>query len=348
MPKGRRLLSPYESIHAWMAEDRASLSFAGATRADWERWEPRFRARLTELLGPRPDPAPLEPEVLETVDCGAYTREKVVFDADRHASIVAYVLLPKGLQPGERRPAVLAAHGHGRGKADVCGVAESEDERAAVARTNYAYASQFAERGYVVIAPDWRGFGERSSPAEWARPGRDPCNVNYMAMGYAGYHLLALQIWDGARCLDYLETRREVDAARMGVAGLSFGGTMSTYLGALEPRIRVVCISGYLSTVEDAIGMRGLGNFCGAQYMPGLLTIGNIPDVAGLICPKPLIVEMGERDQCFVIDDMRAAYARVERIYGAAGVPERLAADIHPGEHQWSGAKSLDWFDRWL
>lgn len=348
MPKGQRYLTPYESIHAWMAEDRASLSFAGTSREDWERWEVRFRSRLLELLGRRPDPVPLEPEVLESVDCGSYTREKVVFDADRHSSVVACVLVPKGLKAGERRPVVLAAHGHGRGKADICGVAETDDERAAIAHTNYTYASQFAERGYVVIAPDWRGFGERKSPADWARVGRDPCNVNYMAMGYAGYHLLALQIWDGSRCLDYLETRPEADMTRVGVAGLSFGGTMSTYLGALEPRIGVVCISGYLSTVGDAIGMRGLGNFCGAQYMPGLLTIGDIPDVAGLICPKPLVVEMGERDQCFVIDDMRAAYARVERIYRAAGVPERLEADVHPGEHQWSGAKSFDWFARWL
>jgi dienelactone hydrolase len=170
-----------------------------------------------------------------------------------------------------------------------------------------------------------------------------------MASGYLGYHLLALQIWDGMRTVDYLQSRPEVDPDRLGVAGLSFGGTMTTYLAALEPRLKVACISGYLSTVKgDAMGMRGLGNFCGAQYMPGLLTLGDIPDVAGLIAPKPLLIEMGEQDTCFVIDDMRAAYAHLERIYAAAGASDRLDADIHPGPHAWSGRKAFDWFARWL
>jgi len=173
--------------------------------------------------------------------------------------------------------------------------------------------------------------------------------VNYMAMGYLGYHLLTLQIWDGIRCVDYLQSRPEVDPQRLGIAGLSFGGTMTTYLAALEPRLKVACISGYLSTVKgDAITMRGKGNFCGAQYMPGLLTIGDIPEVAGLIAPKPLCVEMGEQDQCFVIDDAKAAFAHLDRIYAAAGASDRLIADIFPGGHQWSGRRAFAWFEHWL
>ena len=329
--------------------EKSELTFAGATRQDYWRWRQAFETRLRGLLGAFPDPVPLDAEVLERVECDGYAREKVVFDTERYASVPAYVHVPDGIPEGERRAGVLAAHGHGRGKADVCAVTETEADEGLVTDLNCAYAVQFALRGYVVIAPDWRGFGERQSPAAWAREGRDPCNVNYMAHGYLGHHLLALQIWDGVRSLDYLQSRPEVDPYRLGVAGLSFGGTMTTYLAALEPRIRVACISGYLSTIKgDAIGMRGLGNFCGAQYMPGLFTIGDIPEVAGLIAPKPLIVEMGERDMCFVIDDMKEAYARLETIYAAADAADRLDCDIHPGPHAWSGAKSLDWFDRWL
>jgi dienelactone hydrolase len=151
------------------------------------------------------------------------------------------------------------------------------------------------------------------------------------------------------RCVDYLQSRPEVDPDRLGIGGLSFGGTMTTYLAALEPRLKVACISGYVSTVKgDAITMRGKGNFCGAQYMPGLLTIGDIPEVAGLIAPKPLCVEMGEEDQCFVIDDAKAAYAQVERIYAAAGASDHLIGDVFPGGHEWSGRESFPWFERWL
>ena len=349
MPDRKRYLSPYDGALAWTATERSELTFEGSTREDWERWRKAFDGRLRALLGRFPEPVPLEPEIAETVDCDDHVREKVYFDSEKYATVAAYVLIPKDLRPGERRPGILAAHGHGRGKADICGVYATEEEQQHVQALNYDYARQFARRGYVVIAPDWRGFGERSSPADWARPGRDPCNVNYMAMGYLGYHLLALQVWDGMKCVDYLQSRPEVDPERLGVGGLSFGGTMTTYLAALEPRLKVACISGYVSTVKgDAITMRGKGNFCGAQYMPGLLTIGDIPEVAGLIAPKPLCVEMGEEDQCFVIDDAKAAFAQVERIYAAAGASDRLISDVFAGGHEWSGRKSFAWFEHWL
>ncbi|MGQ9731527.1 MAG: alpha/beta hydrolase family protein [Candidatus Zipacnadales bacterium] len=349
MASPNRYLSPYESAVAWIANETSALSFDGSTKQDWRRWRKAFERRLRELLGPFPALVPLEPEVVETVDCGDHRREKVFFNSEKYATVAAYVLVPKDLRSGERRPGILAAHGHGRGKADICGVCDTDNERAHITSLNYDYAHQFARRGYVVVAPDWRGFGERRSPDEWVRPNRDPCNVNYMAMGYLGYHLLALQIWDGMRTVDYLQSRPEVDPDRLGVGGLSFGGTMTTYLAALDPRLKVACISGYLSTIKgDAITMRGKGNFCGAQYMPGLLTLGDIPDVAGLIAPKPLCVEMGEQDQCFVIDDAKAAYAHLERIYAAAGAADHLIADIHPGGHVWSGAKSFAWFEHWL
>jgi dienelactone hydrolase len=344
-----RYLSPYDGALAWIANERSALTFDGSTREDWKRWRKAFDRGLRGLLGRFPELVPLEPEIVETVDCDDHVREKVYFNSEKYATVAAYVLIPKDLRPGEKRPGILAAHGHGRGKIDVCGVFETEEERQHVEALNYHYAYQFAKRGYVVIAPDWRGFGERSSPADWARPNRDPCNVNYMAMGYLGYHLLALQVWDGMKCVDYLQSRPEVDPARLGVCGLSFGGTMTTYLAALEPRLKVACISGYTSTVKgDAITMRGKGNFCGSQYMPGLLTIGDIPEVVGLIAPKPLCCEMGEQDQCFVIDDARAAFAQVERIYAAAGAADRLIADIFPGGHEWSGRKSFAWFEHWL
>ena len=349
MPPKTRYLSPYDSVQARLAHESPQLAFTGSTREDWLGWRRVFDARLRQLLGALPEPVPLDPEITETVDCGDYLRQRVVYDTQEYCSAVAYVLIPKDLAPGERRPGILAAHGHGRGKADVCGVADGPEEQQQVDALSYDYARQFVRRGYVVIAPDWRGFGERRSPAEWAREGRDPCNVNYMAEGYLGHHLLTLQIWDGMCALDYLQSRPEVDGDRLAIGGLSFGGTMTTYLAALDPRLKVACISGYLSTVRhDAMGLRGKGNFCGAQYMPGLLTIGDVAEVAGLIAPRPLVAEIGDQDMCFVADDARRSYERVARIYAAAGASDRLEADFHPGGHVWSGRKVFDWFARWL
>lgn len=94
--------------------------------------------------------------------------------------------------------------------------------------------------------------------------------------------------------------------------------------------------------------MRGKANFCGSIYVPGLLTIGDIPDVAGLIAPRPLLIEMGEKDACCVIEDAKRAFAHLKRIYTSAGVPERLECDIHPGGYEWCGAEAYKWFKRWL
>jgi dienelactone hydrolase len=232
----------------------------------------------------------------------------------------------------------------------VVGIAASrEDYDRFIKPLNYDYGRQFAERGYIVIAPDWRGFGEREPDREWVRGGRDGCNVNYLALGYFGHHLLTLQIWDGIRTIDYLQGRKEVDPSRIGCAGLSFGGTMATYLSAMDRRIKASVISGYLSTIRgDALGDRGKVNTCGAQYSPYLLLYGDIADVAGLIAPRPLLVEMGERDTCFVIDDALGAYDHLKRIYTASGHSERLEVDRFDGAHQFSGRKAFAWLDRWL
>jgi len=342
-----RHLSPFEAVQAMVAERAPRLPCRANNREEWLAWRTAFEAAFRANLGKMPEPVPLNPEVTERVDCGDYWRERVLYDTTRWDTVPAYLLIPKDLQPGEKRPAILAAHGHGNGKSDITASVPSDESH--VRALHYDYARQFVLRGYVVIAPDWRGFGERRSPAQWVRAGRDPCNVNYMAYGYFGYHLLTLQIWDGMRTIDYLQSRPEVDPNRIGCVGLSFGGTMTTNLAALDTRIRVACISGYLSTVaNDAITLRGNANFCGAQYSPGLLEIGDIPDVACLIAPRPLVVEMGIHDTCFIIEDAKAAYAHVERLYRAIGEGDKIVADVFDGGHEFSGRIAFDWFAKWL
>ena len=285
MAKRKRYLSPYETVQAWMRANRGALVFDGKTVDDWRAWRRQFRAQLVKRLGPMPEQVSLRSEVLEREDMGTYVREKVVYDTERFASVPAYVLVPKGLKRGEKRPGVLAAHGHGIGKNPLVGL---DGDGKPHMDYQKQLAVQLVERGYVVVVPDWRGFGERTSPEDWVRERRDKCNVNFMAEGYRGYYFLALHIWDGFRTLDYLQSRKEVDPRRIGCLGVSFGGTMTAYLAALDRRIQCACISGYISTIRKG-AMPGRANFCGAQYMPGLLTMGDIADVAGLVAPRPLV-----------------------------------------------------------
>lgn len=351
----RGKLGAYDAIQAMLAALPPRLEFRGETQADYATWRSHFHDAYRRGLGPWPQAVEKNPETVEEIDCGSYTRLKIIFDSSPGVAVPAYLLLPKNLSPGEKRPGILAAHGHGDGrhndgKDDLLGLDGGDEERAAsIRRQNLDYARQAVERGYVVIVPDWLPFGERKAPREWVGARRDRCNVVGMAWAYLGYTLLAQNIWDGMRAVDVLASRPEVDAARLGVIGLSYGGTMATHLAINDPRLKVAVVSGYLSTVrEDAITMRGGGNFCLGQHVPQLLLYGDIPDMAGLIAPKPLLVEAGQKDTCFIIEDAREAIRRLRAIYGAAGCGERLAYDEHPNEHSWHGVAAWEWLERWL
>lgn len=351
----RANLNAYDALQSMLAATPPDLLLAGSTAADYHAWRSRFLPAYRAALGPWPEPIDPSLEVAEEVDCGSHTRLRLYFDSSPGVAVPAYLLVPKGLRPGEKRPGLLAAHGHGDGrvndgKDDLVGLDHGNPARAAsISAQNLDYARQAVERGYVVVVPEWLPFGERRAPADWTGPGRDPCNVVGMAWSYLGYTLLTQNVWDGMRALDILAARPEVDAERLGVIGLSYGGTMALHLAINDPRLKAAVVSGYLSTVrDDAITMRGGGNFCGSQHVPMLLRHGDIPEMAGLIAPRPLLIEAGQRDQCFIIEDARRAYARLSAIYAAAGCPDALAYDEHPNEHSWHGVVAWPWLERRL
>jgi dienelactone hydrolase len=345
----QRPINCYDVIQGWVRNWRPSCAFDGKTRHDYLEWRRRFLRHYRRSLGPWPAKVPLRLATVERVRRPDHVRERVLFDSCRGVTVPAYVLTPtKG---SGRLPALVACHGHGAGKDDVVGVTREKGNKARVATVNrlsYEYGLEAVRRGYVVIAPDWCPFGERLPPAWWNRPGRDPCNITDLAWQYFGRPLLTQSIWDGMRAVDVLLRHPRVDPRRLGVIGLSQGGTMTTHLLINDPRLRVGVVSGYVSTVRgDALGERGKGNTCGAQHVPGLLRYGDIPDMLGLAAPKPLLCEMGKKETCFHYPDMAKAYAHLARIYAAAGASERLGKDVHPNDHRWSGRKAWDWLRRW-
>jgi hypothetical protein len=347
----KRILTIEQYALARLKKRKPLLPFPFTNPKQHATWRRTLRAALWRELGVMPERVPLRPQVVERKGFGEYVREKVILQVDRYMSMPAWVLIPKHSKFKSRSgklPGILAAHGHGFGKDSIVGETRGEEKIAnEIKNLNYDYARQAVLRGYVVIAPDWRVFGERSDRIEWVRAYRDRCNVANLAVGYFGMHLLGLNIWDGMRAIDYLQNRPEVDARRIGCLGLSYGGTMTTYLTAFDGRIKVACISGYVSTLENAMGMR-LANFCGVQAMPGLVKYGDIPDVVLLAAPRPLCIEIGLQENCFHAPDMLKAARYVQRGYKSIGAGDKVVIDAFEGTHQWSGRKSWDWFERWI
>lgn len=323
--------------------------FAGSSESDWRRWRQAALPAVQATCGRMPEKVPLNPELLAEWHEDGLIKQRVVFDVEKGLSATALVFRPENATG--RLPAILACHGHGPfGKAAVMGCASGSEMRAHIAALNYDYGLQMAKAGYVTLAIDWRGFGERDDrrkPHFDARAGqRDLCNIHYLRATMLGTTMLGANIHDGLCAIDYLCQQPFVDPQRLGVMGLSFGGTMTTWLALMDQRLKaadVICYSDFFRVfaMSDA-------NVCGNQINPGLFAVADLPDLQGLIAPRPLLVEIGLHDECFSVDTALACYREVEKIYLAASVKDRLELDLFPGGHQWGANKSLAFFNQHL
>jgi hypothetical protein len=342
-----RLLTAESSVRHLLGEGPRLPAIAGKSRADWERWQRETRGRLRDYLGLQADlelaataRAELNLEVGPPEEVEGCVRRHLLFDPDPFSTVSAWLLEPADLEHNSaRRPGILAAHGHGKGKDVLVGIGEEEYQ--------HRIALRLCQEGCVVIAPDWRGFGERKDREEWVRRGRDACNVGYLAMGYWGYHLLGLQVHDAKVCLDLLQQHPHVDPARLGMIGCSFGGTMTANVAAVDERVKAAVSCCYLSTLFSALAEQN-GNTCGAQYSPGLLSYGDIPEVHGLAAPRALMAQIGRRDTCFLYPDALKAAEYLQAIYAAADCPEQCEIHDFDGVHEIDVVAALEFFRRRL
>ncbi len=157
---------------------------------------------------------------------------------------------------------------------------------------------------------------------------------------------MAFNIFDAMRCIDYLCELEYVDKERIGAMGLSFGGTMTTWISILDDRIKAADIICYSCCFKNFAVSDG--NFCGSQFVPGLFQLCDVPDLQGLMAPKPLLAEIGKNDQCFKIKDAFECSHEVAKIYKATEVPQNYEVDFFEGDHQFAGNKAFGFFDKYL
>jgi dienelactone hydrolase len=327
------------------ADAPRQMGFRARTRVEAETWQRALRGKVAALLGGFPvERVPLQPITLETRQFAGYRREKLVFDSRPGMSVLGYVLLPENA----RRPApvMICLPGHGRGVDDIVGVDESGRDRTDKAGYQHDFAIQVAEAGVAAVAVEPLAFGCRRDPIN-ARRGlnANACQPSAGGALLVGQTMIGWRVWDVMRTLDYIATRDELDASRVGCMGISGGGTVTTFAAALEPRIRVAMVSGYLNTFRDSIGSL---SHCIDNYVPGILNWAEMHDVAGLIAPRPLFIESGERDHIFPIKASIECFTRVREIYDVFGAADRVVQEIFPGEHSFWGRGGIPFLAREL
>ena len=150
--------------------------------------------------------------------------------------------------------------------------------------------------------------------------------------------MIAWRVYDVMRTIDWIETRPELDAKRVGCMGISGGGTCTQFSAALEPRIKAALVSGYLNTFRASVMSL---SHCIDNYVPGILNWCEQYDVAGLIAPRPLFSEGGDRDPIFPVAATRESYERVKKVYELFDAGDRVQQEIFSGVHEFHGVKGL-------
>jgi pimeloyl-ACP methyl ester carboxylesterase len=330
---------------------RPDYRFTGTSRADFEAWKTEALPKVLATLGDPPPAAPPNPQLLAQWEAKGLIRQRWIIDVQQHLSATLRVNIPKGLAAGETRPAILACHGHGQfGKEPVMGNDSSPALRQTIEDHAYNYGEVMAQQGFITYAIDWIGFGERNDsqkPNHLSTAGnRDWCNLYYLHATMLGMTSLSINVAHGKVATDVVSAMDHVDPERLGVMGLSGGGTMALWMTLCDERIKATEIICY-SDLWWAFGMRDI-NYCGMQVAPGLFKLVDLPDLQGLIAPRPLLIDIGANDTCFKVDTAMQCYEQLSRIYDAAGAADRLALDLHPGEHGWGGNKSEAFFKEHL
>jgi dienelactone hydrolase len=341
MPTKRSSLDPLAVMEALYDRQPRACAFTAKDRRAAVAWQKRTRAALAKCVGFLDQKiVPPAPKVVETVDRGSYIQRKVVIRTTPWSVMPMYVLSPKG--HSTPRPCVLALEGHSYGVKDIVGLWEDGSPRNTPDGAHQDFASALAQHGFVVVAPEISCFGERQADYSGRGLAPKPPSTCYSVSNYAamlGMSAMGLRVWDGMRAVDYLATLKEADISRLGVMGISGGGMHAFFSMALDTRIAAGVISGYFCQWRSSILAM---HHCPCMFQPGILKLGELSDLAGLLAPRPVLVEAGTHDEIFPLPGVKEAVRLAKPAWDVLGAPGLLQTDYFEGRHRISGAKAYD------
>lgn len=351
------------------------LSFLKDAHHDLAEWKAKARAKMLELLHYAPEKCDPQAEVISRKDCGDYIREEIRFNTTPVFRVPATVLIPKAAK--KPAPAVVLLHSHGGfylwGREREL---EGDDVHSTLIELRESYGkkaigTEMVRRGYVVISIDMFFWGERrmvleDDPPEWKeRPAtisRDSVtkfnqrsSASEQLMGRTlfstGTTWAGIIAWDDIRTVDYLITRPEVDPQRIGCVGHSVGGLRSTYLAALDDRIKAAVVCGWMCSFPHQLAKHVRSTIGHTKLIPGLYRFLDHPDIASLTMPRSLMLINGIQDALFETEGVRAAHEKLAKCYAKVGAPDHFKGIIDERPHEFNAERQAEawaWFDKWL
>ena len=373
------MLGAYGDWAAGLAGDPPRLSFRQAEYKNLASWRKLARERYRQmLLQPISGGVP-KATVLRKFEHDGLSIEQLQWQLPYGPPTDAVLLKPIGATG--KLPAVVGLHDHGGNK--YFGVRKitrtSADQHPLMVQHHdhyyggRAWANELARRGYVVLVHDAFAFGSRRMrlgdvPAsikgkleelhpenedeiqrynQFARSHEDEISKSLLCAGLT---------WPGVftgedeRAVDYLVSRPDVDAERVGCCGLSGGGLRTVFLSGLHPRIKVSCCVGMMTTWRDYL-LNKSHTHTWMCYIPTLPRDLDYPEILGLNVPNPVLVLNNNQDTLFTLPEMQRADRMLTEVYKKAKASDHYRASFYDGPHKFDvpmQTEAFEWFDKWL
>jgi dienelactone hydrolase len=337
-PAGLRAQSGDEMIYKYLCAEADKLSAKFLDRAttleDWQKKRPRLHQEYLDMLGlwPLPEKTPLQATVTGTLEHEGVLIDKLHYQSRPGLYVTANLFRPKS-PPAKKLPAILYVVGHyNRGR---------DGGKTAVQDHGMWYASN----GYVCLIVDTLQLGEIPGVhhGTYGQPFRhlkaygikDKDNVQgRMWWHSAGYTPAGVECWNGVRGIDYLVSRDDVDAERIGVTGISGGGAATFWIAAADDRVKVAVPVSGMSDLDCYVKQKGVNGHCDCMFLYNTHQ-WDWTTIAALVAPRPLLFANSDDDNLFPMDGNRRIIAKLQKLYALYGKPNLVDEYVSKGKHDY-------------
>lgn len=308
-----------------------------ASKSSTETYIKNIRTKFKDLVGKLPQSTDLAVETTGTIRKDSYRIEKIVYQSFENHHVTANLYIPNGKG---KFPAVLLFCGH----EDLAKATESYQKTAIL----------FAKHGFVVFVIDPISQSERvqltdDSGKALTRGSTTEHTLLNLSSNLLGTSAAAYELFDNTRGLDYLLSRPEVDATKIGCTGNSGGAMQAIYFAAFDDRVKVVAPCSYLASRAYTFATTGAADGCAQIPAEGLAQL-EMSDYLIATAPKPILVLAGRYD-FIAYNATLDSYADLQKVYKSLGAEEKLSIFTVDDGHGISKPKRervVQWFRKWF